>query len=550
MKRAELATLLSAAVLGLGGCGGDTNSETAAPSAATGQTAPAPTPTPSSTTSTPSTTTSQVDPPPALIPPSDATNPPPAVQYAGCMNTSVAPSYEEQRLVNVLPGVTTPFADQLLAASGFDQFGPNFVKQLCTDGAIKSFSTAVRTVKIAGQALWQAAVDRVQGRQVTGTLPQGDDRMLYWARLKMTLALRQWVPQAALTVEQRAQLQWVLERASRGQYAMSFPSGANIKRIILSGFDPFTLGTPGAGNPSTNVRTGNPSGAVALALNNRKIALADGSTAVIQTYLLPVNYDPFRKGMQEHTLAPFFTGTERVNASITMSQGGEGQFWIENWHGRYHATAFADNLGTTIGSLGYAFSNGTFQTLYMLPPGAQDADIYPPDDVLGYDPQPWQANLPGQFTTTTLPYDAMIKANTGAGITAPGAAGPGGYQVVWHTDHQEYTDCGDVNSSVSFTGSMAYPPATPPTPPAASACAEQGGGGNYLSNESGYRNTLLRDTLDPDRKIFAGHLHTPVMTHFSDGDNAKLTDALFESYRDTIVQQAGNLVTAIVKAIQ
>ncbi|MBA5760258.1 hypothetical protein H3286_27715, partial [Escherichia coli] len=66
---------------------------------------------------------------------------------------------------------------------------------------------------------------------MVGTLPQSDDRMLYWARLKMTLALRQWVPQASLTTEQRAQLQWVLERASRGQYAMSFPSGAGIKRI-------------------------------------------------------------------------------------------------------------------------------------------------------------------------------------------------------------------------------------------------------------------------------------------------------------------------------
>ncbi|WP_322074785.1 hypothetical protein [Burkholderia cepacia] len=537
MKRVELATLLSAAVLGLGGCGGDTNSETAVSPTTMGPVAPPPTP-----TSTPPTTT-QIEPPSKLIPPSGATNPPPAAQYAGCMNTGVTPSYEEQRLVNVLPGTTTSFADQVLVASGFDQFGPNFVKQLCTEGAIKSFAAAVRTVKIGGQALWQAAVDRVQGRHVAGTLPQSDDRMLYWARLKMTLALRQWVPQVALTIEQRAQLQWVLERASRGQYAMSFPSGSNVKRIIISGFDPFTLGTPGAGFPSTSVRTGNPSGAVALALNNRKIALADGSTAVIQTYLLPVNYDPFRKGMQEHTLAPFFTGAERVNASITMSQGGEGQFWIENWHGRYHAAMFPDNLNTMIGS-----QPGVFDPSYMLP-GMQDADIYPPDDILSYDPQPWQANQPEQFTTTTLPFDAMITANTGADITVPGASKPGGYSVIWHTDHSEFADCSDGTSTVSFTGASVYPPSATPTPPAPNSCAWSGGGGNYLSNESGYRNTLLRDTLAPDGKIFAGHLHTPIMTHFSDGDDGKLTDSMFESYRDTIVQQASNLVAAIAKAI-
>ncbi|MEK2607058.1 hypothetical protein [Burkholderia arboris] len=528
MKRTRLATLLWTTVLGLAGCGGDTQSDTAASPPVAGQTASPSAP-----------TTGPADPAPSLIPPNGATNPPPAAQYAGCMNAGVTPSVEEQRLVNVLPGVTTPFADQLLAAAGFDQFGPNFVRQLCTDGAIHSFADAVRTVKISGQALWQATVDRVQGRQVAGTLPQSDDRMLYWARLKMTLALRQWVPQASLTTEQRAQLQWVLERASRGQYAMSFPSGAGIKRIIVSGFDPFTLGTPGANHPSTNIRTGNPSGAVALALNNRQIRLADGSTAVIQTYLLPVDYDPFRKGMQEHTLAPFFTGAERVNASITMSQGGEGEFWIENWHGRYHAAAYPDNLGTTIGNPRAA----------PLLPGMQDADIYPPDDVLGFDPQPWQAYLPKQFTTTTLPFDAMIAANSGAAITLPGASQPGGYAVIWHTDHSEFTDCGNAASVVSFTGSDTYPPTTAPTAPAVLSCAQNGGGGNYLSNESGYRNTLLRDTLAPDGKIFAGHLHTPVMTHFSNGDDAKLTDPMFESYRNTIVQQSSNLVMAMAKAI-
>ncbi|MBC8831449.1 hypothetical protein IAI13_34600, partial [Escherichia coli] len=59
-----------------------------------------------------------------------------------------------------------------------------------------------------------------------------------------------------------------------------------------------------------------------------------------------------------------------------------------------------------------------------------------------------------------------------------------------------------------------------------------------------------RDTLTPDAKIFAGHLHTPVMTHFSNGDDAKLTDPMFESYRNTIVQQSSNLVMAMAKAIQ
>ena len=40
-----------------------------------------------------------------------------------------------------------------------------------------------------------------------------------------------------------------------------------------------------------------------------------------------------------------------------------------------------------------------------------------------------------------------------------------------------------------------FPPPTPPTPPLATDCARSGGGGDYLSNESAYRNTLLRDTF-------------------------------------------------------
>ncbi|WP_244119606.1 hypothetical protein [Burkholderia gladioli] len=525
MKPAPLARLamLAAVALALAACNDDSPSVAA-----------------SSATAANTATADPAGPPAALIPPSGATNPPPAAAYAGCMDATVAGSYEEQRLVNLLPGNTTPFADQILAASGFDGYGPRFSAQLCTDRAIRSFGDAVATVKIAGQALWQAAVDRVQGRHLSGTLPQSDDRMLYWARLKMTLALRQWVPQIPLTLQQRAQLQWVLERASRGQYAIAFPSGAGIKRILISGFDPFTLGTPGATFPSTNIRIGNPSGATALALDGRTLTLADGSRAVIQTYLLPVDYAPFREGMQETTLTPFFTGPEHVNASITMSQGTPGVFNIENWHGRYHAAAFADNLNTTIGD---PFGD-------LLLPGMQDADIYPPQAVLGYDPQPWQPTLPEQFTTTTLPYAAMIGANSGAAITAPGASKPGGYHVIWHTDHSELSDCGDAGTLAGFTGSSTYPAPSAPTAPATGTCAIEGGGGNYLSNESGYRNTLLRDTLAPNSGIFAGHLHTPVMTYFSNGDDAKLSDAMFESYRDTIVAQASNLIAAIAQAVK
>ena len=213
------------------------------------------------------------------------------------MDTGVAASYEEQRLPNKLSASdAASFSQQVLQASGFDKFGPAFALKLCKDGlaGASSYDAAVTLLKAEGQQLWQAAVDRVQGRKVEGSLPQSDDRMLYWARLTMTFALRQWKPDFPLDDAQRAALENEFERASRGQYAIDFPEGAGHKRILVSGFDPFTLGTPGV-HDNPNIRIGNPSGATILSLDGNTVALGDGTPADIRTFNLPVNYPPFQQ---------------------------------------------------------------------------------------------------------------------------------------------------------------------------------------------------------------------------------------------------------------
>ncbi|MGC3406167.1 hypothetical protein ACPTE9_30040, partial [Pseudomonas aeruginosa] len=93
-------------------------------------------------------------------------------------------------------------------------------------------------------------------------------------------------------------LQWRFERASRGQLDIDQPrryaaDGSRYRRLIISGFDVFTLGTPGTAN--TGLRNGNPSGATALALDAREFRLADGSLLRIEAYQLPVSYDPFNR---------------------------------------------------------------------------------------------------------------------------------------------------------------------------------------------------------------------------------------------------------------
>ncbi|MBB3643530.1 hypothetical protein [Variovorax atrisoli] len=479
-----------------------------APASSSPVPAPAPAPAPAT------------DQPAGNLPPSP---PAPALIQAKCaMDTSVQPSYEEQRLPNKLSSSDAlSFSAQVLQASGFDKFGPDFASTLCSNGmaGASSYDQAVALLRTEGAKLWQAALDRVQGRKVQGTLPKSDDRMLYWARLMMTLALRQWKPDFPLTDDQRAALQNEFERASRGQYAIDFPEGPKYKRILVSGFDPFTLGTPGVdGNP--NIRIGNPSGATILSLDGNTVTLADGSTAVIRTFILPVNYGPFIQGMQEDTLGPWFKpGTKRVDASISMSQGS-GEFDLEHFNGRYHLAGIAGNDNVWPDCT----DGGSF-------PASLDCDIHPPERWLGYASKPWVTNSPPQFIQSTLPFQQMIDAKTGAGI------------INWD-DSSKPTTGWPVVRHDTYTTRICFKNAVGPFD---QSCANKGGGGNYLSNASAYRNTLLRDVFK--LQIPAGHIHTPVMTVFGDDSDGMISDATFEGYRDAIVAQARNLVFAVANSL-
>lgn len=465
--------------------------------------------------------------------------PPPVVSCS--FDRSVPLSHEEQRLGNRLPGVSEPFSKQILEASGFERFEPEFEAALCTDGiaGAGNFEEGIELVKAQGQALWRAAVDRVQGRATVGTLPRSDDRMLYWARLTMTRSLRQWQPSFEMTEEQREELQWQFERASRGQYDIDLPEGDQYKRIIVSGFDPFTLGDPGA-TDNVNIRIGNPSGASALAYDGHEFPMPDGTTGRIETYVLPVSYPPFQKGMQEDTLGPWFEeGPRQVDASITMSQGGGYQFKLEQWNARYH--------GGREGNDGVVAcpAPGSEDRL----PATGECDIFPPARWLGYEARPWKRDYPPQFTSATLPVAEMILANTGLQVPRPPdslALGPGAFDVVWGYNYDVFPDCNAPETErVNTPVLVEFPPPTLPVPPQPGACSRRGGGGDYLSNESAYRNTLMRDLFQ--LTIPAGHIHTPVMTRFQEGNDSAITDPKFEAYRDSIVAQ-GLLLVKIAAA--
>lgn len=113
--------------------------------------------------------------------------------------------------------------------------------------------------------------------------------------------------------------------------------------------------------------------------------------------------------------------------------------------------------------------------------------------------------------------------------------------MLWNTNDTYFPECEADGLEDAFQREDAYPPAVEPTPPPQDSCSRSGGGGAYLSNESAYRNALLRDRAGLD--IPAGHIHTPDMQRFD--TEFAVTDATFEAWRHAIVAQARQLIAVV-----
>ncbi len=493
------------------------------------------------------------------------------VLSAPCLDNSRPLAVEEARLPNTLPDNTdftklqsTSFAQQMIEGGGFQDFGPQVVRQLCSANSLDS---AEKIAMQNGQQLWRMAVNRAQQRgPVAGSLPYSDDRPLYWTRLQVRAALRQWVPSFGLNDGDRAALITMFDRAGRGMFDIKFPAGKGVKRIIMSGFDPYTLDGQSPRLPSgqvlppgavgNNIRHGNPSGATALSIDGTVYYRPDGVAVFIEAYTLPVNYPEFEAGYLEDTVGPFMQqGPRQVDASVTVSQAGDSVFNLEMWNGRYHGVSLGNDNFAPCRSV--PNPNPPPSTLPQIAVNNHECDIMVVERWGG--PPQFELFDPPQWTTGSLPFPGMIRANTGAGIPRPpGDEWPDtsiAFGVVWHTNYTEFTNCNDATSRLTRNSPVPsdYPPPTKPIPPDAGSCSYSGGGGNYLSNESAFRNTHLRDTMG--LSIPAGHIHTPDMNsgRFLNPDGTtdyfSPTDASFNAWRLAITQQARNLIHAVADCL-
>ncbi|MFJ8464923.1 pyroglutamyl-peptidase I family protein [Streptomyces swartbergensis] len=379
---------------------------------------------------------------------------------ASAAEAAPSPTVEEQRLDGAVPR-------EILRRSGFDTVAPRLGRAL---DAARSYGEARRVVAREGTELWRRAVDRAQGRgPAGGDLSRDDDRPLYWARLGMTREVRAWEPRFHLTHDQRAALLDELERTSRGQTALRYPHGKGLKRILVTGFDPFTL--------DRDIRISNPSGATALALDGTVIETADGP-ARIETAVFPVRWRDFTEGTVERTLRPYLP---KVDLFTTVSQGRVGRFDVERTNGAWRG-GFADNDNI-----------GRTETVPVADPASQP-----------------------QWTTTTLPYRAIVASDTGR------------FPVY-------------DNTGVTEIPAGGTEPVVRPEGPTPGSTARAGGGGDYLSNEIAYRATLLRDRLGLHDLLPGGHVHTPVL-QFGAGNTTEVTDPEFVRNRLDIITQVRTIL--------
>ncbi|WP_405162850.1 hypothetical protein OG203_42385 [Nocardia sp. NBC_01499] len=398
---------------------------------------------------------------------------PEGIPAAECIDQSIQLGPEEARLRRPEPAA-------LIEGGGFTDLVQSFVSDLCST---TDYPAALALATADARKLWHHAVGRAQGKQSSGSLSASDDRPLYWARLAEVASVRQWKPSFGLSAQQRADLVAAIDHSGRGQDAIAFSTPRSTTRhMLITGFDPFKL--------DTDIRGGNPSGAAALALNG-KIIETDHGRVEFAAAMLPVRWRDFGDGVVEQTLRPFLTdGADRVDLFATVSVGSPGEFDLEQTNGSWR---------------GGKADNESICYLGRVPNTAAAAGAEP------------------QWTRSTLPLPEM-------------AAVPGPFPVKVRTSVDTALPFLPALPVITACGLPTIPSVPVPDGPPPDSTAWAGGGGSYLSNESAYRATLLRDVVGADMP--GGHIHTPVLDGLSE---TGLTSPEFDGNRDAIITQLTNL---------
>jgi hypothetical protein len=399
-----------------------------------------------------------------------------------------------RRIPRCVPTVTTEEDRTGAAASaGLAGLQPRQIQSLrrALDRA-GSQRAALRAVRSAGRALWDWAVQEAEsGGQGS------DDRLLYWTRLELARVLRAyepaWMRPPRMNPDQarraRVALLGAFERASRGMDTADFTDPASVKRIVVAGFDPFGLGA--------DIRAGNPSGAIALDLDNEVFTASSGTRGRVQAAIFPVRYADFEAGLAESFFGPLLTGRRPADLILTVSMGISSSVELEEFAGRRRS-----------------FASGSPENLGIRGGGTESAPIEIPG--VGAGPEFLGTNVPQSRL------DAM-RQSLGRRSALPGE------RTVREIRRGETT------------------PRRSPGGPTAGSTAVAGSGGGFLSNEIYYRTRILQRTTQggsdsPVTQVI--HVHTPELEAPGASDRRA-----FDLQRNNIVRQIRTLIQATLDTL-
>jgi hypothetical protein len=377
-------------------------------------------------------------------------------------------------------------------------------------------------VENKGRELWDKAVQLAQANNFENP----DDRPLYWARLRMAVALKKHNFFAA-NVDYRlsdgliisgSALQSIairFEEVTRNYTHVSFPS--NLKKILITGFDPFFLNEeePELKNHIPCIRQSNPSGATALALHGKVLKDNNGCDyAVIQVMIVPVRYTDFDGSqanygniqgtgiVEKYIQAYIVDDNKRADMIVTISQALEGNYNIDRFATLRRGGSY-DNMLCKRAQISKIL-NSTDEYIETTLPKAM-VPVFP---VTTSDPNP---NTQGHYVIYAQHY--VLQSGDGD-ILSPSAS-----------DHSPYVM---RNNGVDIDGvSPLYKPSntqimggpdtvlgnTPilvNTFPSEVDPMIKGSGGNYLSNEIFYRVAKMRKNwigTNTNRRFPSGHFH-------------------------------------------
>ncbi len=312
-----------------------------------------------------------------------------------------------------------------------------------------------------GKELWNKSVDFVK-------TTAKDDRILYYLRLLSVAALRAHYKRnlfVDLPNDKLKMFEWSSRglETSDGVNAKITFSPSILRQAIITGYDPFIL----AQVPNKS----NPSGLLALALNNEKLGDIQAQVDV-KTAIMPVRYKDFDDKLIEKIIE---SSLESVVMILTTSQHLAKFYDAERFASKKREPNVPDNSYMILRE-------------YQNPIGVGETEE--------------------EFLESTLPYQFAIRSDNYAQLIFEGPTGNSPFvidqsywvdgfpQIVALGKFQDHPNFGDLDSYTKLNDK-----------PLANKVLNSGSGGGFLSNEIFFRVALIRKRDRP--KLASGHLHIP-----------------------------------------